>query len=65
MKTSLHNTNTIKATAQQFNYFWTITLTVTSEGSRDSEVEFFFQVEEAFNEAKKGFYNIQTEDCRS
>ena len=65
MKTTLHNTNTIKATARQFNYCWTITLQVATEGSRDSEVDFYFDNEEAFNEAKKAFYKIQTDDCRS
>tara|TARA_R110000803_G_scaffold179460_1_gene241881 strand:- start:1652 stop:1849 length:198 start_codon:yes stop_codon:yes gene_type:complete len=65
MKTTLHNTNTIKVTARLYAHFWTISLQVATEGSRDSEVDFFFDKEEAFNEAKKAFYNIQTEDCRS
>ena len=64
MKTTLYNTTTVKASAQQFNHFWTITITVASQDSRDSEVDLYFNNEEAFNEAKKGFYNIQTEDCR-
>ena len=55
MKTTLHNTITIKATARQFKYCWTITLQVATEGSRDSEVDFYFDNEEAFNEAKKVF----------
>ena len=64
MKTLIHNTTEVKAVAQQYAHFWTITLTVSTVHSRDNEVELFFEDEQAFNEAKKGFYNIKTEDCR-